>query len=450
MRTLIFTFLLSVCLASPGCPDDTPQPELDGQDSSISDATDEIVSDAGTDALDIANTNDGADAPLDIIPQCGPVTGARPSRISEHAGVYDSDGHQVVLFGGSRSIPVNCQPPTSTAETDTWLYDLRCDQWRQLNIGSPPGRSRHMAAYDSTRRRMIVFGGRATAGNGNYQLFNDLWALDLEQEQWAELPAVSKPAARVNGALVFDAARDKLILFGGNSSSTAFPYEPRADVWTYDFSTEDWTSHPEIAPGPAARLFPGATWDASRSRLLIFGGADNSSFTTAKYFADLWSLDISTSPPSWTQLAQGGVGGPQGRFWPGLVHDPGIDRYLLFGGHDDGVLGNRNDVWTFFPEQSQWVQIAAGDSFNKAAAGQCDFPPDFTLTDMNVPERRNAHVMVASDTALFVMGGKTDCGAVDDLVSMDFATSTWHELTIATVGLSCIRKGVLNCTDLCL
>ena len=51
---------------------------------------------------------------------------------------------------------------------------------------------------------------------------------------------------------------------------------------------------------------------------------------------------------------------------------------------------------------------------------------------------------------VWVMAGKTDCGVADDLMRLDLSALTWEDVTSATVGLSCLRKGGLNCNDLCL
>ena len=53
---------------------------------------------------------------------------------------------------------------------------------------------------------------------------------------------------------------------------------------------------------------------------------------------------------------------PDGRFWGGLIHDLGSDRYVLFGGHDDGVLGNRNDLWAFDVVARTWREVQAESS----------------------------------------------------------------------------------------
>ena len=99
-----------------------------------------------------------------------------------------------------------------------------------------------------------------------------------------------------------------------------------------------------------------AIWDESRERMIIHGGADEGAFfDTAQYYDEVFSLEVETG--TWTRLDDPANLRPDGRFWGGLVHDTYHDGYLLFGGHDDGVLGNRNDLWSFDPDLHVWTQI---------------------------------------------------------------------------------------------
>ena len=380
---------------------------------------------------------------------CPEPDGLRPMRRSEHAGIYDPVGHRVIINGGSTGVPVNCGFPTPTFEPDTWIYDIACDHWRQ--IASPVGRGRHMALYDSTEHRMLVFGGRFRAGDsGPYILYNDLHALDLETETWEQIAVSTKaPSPRMNAVFAYDPGGHRAILFGGNTEGNVMAgYKPQNDAWVLDLTTMAWTQL-NLANPPAPRLFSAALWDVNRDRLVLSGGADESAFSNqATYFDDLWALDFSGDEAAWVALEQGAMV-PEGRFWAGMVHDTEADRYVLFGGHDATNLGNTNDTWSYDPEAGAWTALAIGDTWNKPANGFCDFPPDFTNVDMNSPERRNAHVMVGGGGKAWIVHGKTDCGVVDDLVELDIETASWSTLSPATVGVSCIRKGGVNCNDLC-
>ncbi len=63
-------------------------------------------------------------------------------------------GGQVLLFGGS---------DRNAALADTWVWDGR--RWNLRRPSSaPPARSNHAMAYDSHRRRTVLFGGLGDNG----------------------------------------------------------------------------------------------------------------------------------------------------------------------------------------------------------------------------------------------------------------------------------------------
>ncbi len=445
----------ALCATLLACGDSGSSSEPAGAPDSVSDASASSDASADTSPLDVV-TDAAQDAvEEDAGPSCPPIDGARPSRRSEHGGIYDPVDDRIVFYGGSFAIPENCSFAVAhTFETEIWSYDIACDHWRQITEAGvgPGGRNRQMTVYDSTRHRMILFGGRYRAGDsGAYTLYDDVWALDLATETWSEVATTGiGPSGRVNGAMVYDASGDRLLLFGGNQEPSGMSYDALNDLWELDLATGAWKVLQTTGATPGPRLFTSALWDDARQWLVLFGGADNGAFfNTAEYFNDLFALDFSGVVPTWQALNAPGADAPDGRFWAGLVQDKKRDRYILFGGHDDKDLGNRNDLWAFYQASWAWQELDEADTWNKPANGFCDFPPYFTHVDFDAPERRNAAVFVAGDDSAWLTGGKTDCGAVDDLMRLDLESATWEDVTTATVGVSCLRKGGLNCNDLC-
>ena len=49
----------------------------------------------------------------------------------------------------------------------------------------------------------------------------------------------------------------------------------------------------------------------------------------------------------------------------------------------------------------------------------------------------------------WLVGGKTDCGVVDDVQALDLSTMAWEAVQSATAGESCLRAGGLSCDALC-
>lgn len=387
-------------------------------------------------------------------PACDGQTDSPPP-INEHGAAY-ADGHQMlVIFGGNTAVPENCGFPAYTGEATTWLfydYELpaECGHWVKLEQGNPPGRARHSMTWGEGY--VWLFGGRVRAGDsGPYTLFNDLWRFDPNTRIWEEVMVTGeKPSPRYNSSLTYDPVRQALWVFAGNIASNALNPDAEKDLWRFDLTTSTWRKM-DPHPGVTDRMWHSALFDPIRDRLVFFGGGDETAFfDNAVYLNDFlyyypaedrWNRDQFIDEPI----------APQGRFWSQITYTPSTDRYFLFGGHDDAALGNRNDTWIYDPETKSWTQIGGEDTFNAPANGFCDFPPDFTIVDREAPERRNAHTLSWSNSCErgLLFGGKTDCGAVNDVWRYD--TMSWTNMELASAGEACHRwrPNPDNCANMC-
>ena len=174
------------------------------------------------------NTSAGYHCDVRLVdPATGEVTmldtaGEAPPGRNGHFWVHDQSNERFVLFSGDRgSASCDCQP-------DTWALELGEDppRWVALDApNAPVGRRNGAYALDPDGRRMFVWGGTpdgATTAPG-------LWALDLDRgrEAWHQVvPAGEMPPERASGAMVYDAARRRLIMGFGNSSAGNF-----TDMW---------------------------------------------------------------------------------------------------------------------------------------------------------------------------------------------------------------------------
>jgi galactose oxidase-like protein len=165
--------------------------------------------------------------------------------------------------------------------------------------------------------------------------------------------------------------------FGANPPATVG--DTLSDVWRMRQSGTDWiwAPHPsEAAPGtgdlPGARLGHAAVYDALRNRTLVFGGATNEAGTLADN--EVWEMTIQTNPPKaiWRKLIVTGPK-PSARFGHTLVKDPAtrkrasvdVHRALLFGGRT-GASTYSDELWTLFIDDAtgalQWQQMStSGD-----------------------------------------------------------------------------------------
>lgn len=419
-------FVLSWALAA--CSEAAPTPPR--ADAAADAPTSEVgPPDATSDAPDAPMCTGGAEAPV-----------AR----GDSAGVVDPATGTMAIFGGDSGPTVMCIPAPAFRD-DTWVYDPVCDRWREVTGEThPSARARAAFALDSRRRRMVLFGGRFRAGSsGNYTLLRDVWAFDLAAARWEQLmPGNTGPTARSNAAAAYDSVADELLVYGGSTSTSGLSFTPQGDVWALNLETLQWRR--VAASGPPARLFHAAA--VNGRRLFVVGGGDARAFT-GPFLRDAWSLDLEAG--SWTRVPlTGDTERLGGRISASLV--PAGDGYVLLGGHDDGALGNRNDVLAIAADGAVST-LREGDSLQRAGAGFCDFPPDFAAEDMDSPERRSAFV-AAVDPArqrAIVYGGKTDCGLANDVWAVGLTTGAWTVLRGTNDGLSCTRSGRSSCSSLC-
>ncbi len=125
-----------------------------------------------------------------------------PPNRAGHAMVFDSSRDKAVLFGGWGLL---------TRYNDTWEYDSNNQTWTEVTpASSPPARTSHAMVFDSNRNKIVLF-----SGHQGYPSLNDTWEYDGASNNWTEvIPLFSPPASAVH-AMVFDSSRNKVVLFGG-------------------------------------------------------------------------------------------------------------------------------------------------------------------------------------------------------------------------------------------
>jgi hypothetical protein len=353
----------------------------------------------------------------------------------------------MLVFGGTNAIAEACNFPAPDYHGQPWIFDDECGKWKQLDLDDgPSARARHSMTYGGGLAWM--FGGRwgeTDSTDGEFIAYAELWTFDPGAERWEEVVVDGEqPPARVNSAIAWDSARDVLWVWGG-SIVVGGEFQAAADLWRYDPDTNRWAEIQVESEGPGERLYHSLVYDERRDQLVVYGGTDESFDPPA----DLWGLDLASR--TWRHLDADAARRPDPRYWAGTVLDPDSDRLVMVGGHDNTCLGNRNDWWFFDLEREVWLPEGAGDTLNSSANGFCDFPPDFATPDLDAPERRHGHSMVwsASEAHALVFAGKTDCGATDDVWSLD--ENGWQQRTRATEGEVCVRwrDDPDACSNLC-
>jgi hypothetical protein len=387
-------------------------------------------------ACSSSETSDDTEVPPAVDCSTRPID--LPSPRGEQGGVWDDARDRFVFFGGDEGVPEDCMSQTEFTG-ETWAFHADCDNFEKLEGNPPKRRGRFAVALDEARARMLIHGGRFRDGtSGTYELFDDLWAFDLATDSWTELDAPGGPSERTNHEMVV--VGDTLWLYGGNASDDGLSFDPLGDLWSLDLTTLTWTEV-DAPGGPAARLFHNVATDGDL--IFVYAGGDEDAFT-GPFFRDLWAFDPSNS--EWTELSDGNDG-PEARIWAALKWDAVAEKLVMFAGHDDQALGNHNELWTFDVGTGAWDAVREGDTLDAGSNGFCDFPADFTHVDLESPERRNAFASAMTPAGeLWVFGGKTDCGIINDVWSG--SAGAWTLRSRATAGESCVRSNA-SCETLC-
>jgi hypothetical protein len=299
---------------------------------------------------------------------------AQPPARAHHSMVYDAANRVVVVAGGSTTLDGG---NTFMTFDDLWFLDGQ--GWRSTG-SSGSARSGMALAFDSRRGRVVGFGGynpslTATAG-ASAEL------IELRSGAWVSIGEIPSRAS-TDARMIYDARRDRLVLFGGQIGR-----QRRTDLWEYDGAAwskvdvpvpADWVdfamtydeargrtvlfggfgSSPDSMSGrPPALHWENLALDTARERLVLFGGATRD----GGYLQGTWEWDGAR----WRVVADAGAG-PGDRHAHAMGFDPGRRQVVLFG----GVRVNRApdvpaqeresplcDTWGF--DGRQWTLIDDG------------------------------------------------------------------------------------------
>lgn len=203
--------------------------------------------------------------------------------------------------------------------------------WRRAAV-APAARIRAGTIYDAARARLVMFGGFGQSISDRY---NDTW--EWSGSGWMEVTPDVSPSARLGFSMAFDTGSRRVVVFGGTNLGTLNALN---DTWEWDGAT--WRRATPLL-SPPARTSAAMTWDPIRKRLVLFGG---SSSVVAR-FGDTWVWDGAT----WLQVASSG---PAARTGAHLVYDASRGAAVLHGGTDAGGVALR-DVWLF--DGAQWSEL---------------------------------------------------------------------------------------------
>jgi Galactose oxidase, central domain len=200
--------------------------------------------------------------------------------IEQHPAHLPNDGRNQLAFdAGTREVVMNSDQGDDAFTS--WTWDGA--DWRDVRRSNFTGRDE--AAVSRDGNHVMLFGGLK-------ELYEELFVTRStyiwDGTTWRLRKPPNKPDKRESAALAYDAARDRVVLFGGTRGNEI----AIADTWTWDGS--DWTRQ-RPAASPVPRHSMSMVYDSTRQEIVLFGGASGDS--TCR-FGDTWMWDGVT----WTEL----------------------------------------------------------------------------------------------------------------------------------------------------
>jgi hypothetical protein len=160
---------------------------------------------------------------------------------------------------------------------------------------------------------------------------------------------------RRGASLAYDEARKLTVLFGGFGAEEGTPAADRSSTWTYSGSA--WSR--VATAGPSARHGASMVYDASRQRVVLFGGLSGS-FPNERYVADTWEWDGS----AWSKVADAG---PGLRAHQVMAYDRARNRVVLYGGFDLTTNQELHDIWEW--NGTSWAKQSGATATSTRTAG---------------------------------------------------------------------------------
>ena len=203
-----------------------------------------------------------------------------------------------------------------------------------MPANQPSARRYSAMVYDHARQKVLLFGGATGPTN-----LNDTWEWD--GINWSLLSPINAPPVRHMHAMAYDVARQRAVMFGG-WNDIAF----LGDTWEWDGS--NWLAAFSVSY-PSARRLHVMAFDVERQRTVLFAGMNPG------FQGDAWEWD----GLNWQQRTASGSD-PSAREQHAMVYDTTRQQVVLFGGWGGGYL---NDTW-----------LSASASATEYGSG-CGMPP---------------------------------------------------------------------------
>lgn len=248
------------------------------------------------------------------------------------AMVYDATSNCLYAFGG-----YTVEGVTGTNLNVTFkcqLGDNNTAVWTKLSPGGsiPSIRSGEIYAFDSSRRRIYLYGGNT---NDSYFYYYDIAA-----NTWNLVSSSSTPGSRQSAQMIYDPINDCLLLYGGGTDMNS----PLNTMYKYTISTNTWTAVTLSNPRPPGKWQHMMVY--SNGYIYMVGGTEQYSLSTDSF----WRFNIATS--TFEELPRYNASTIRG----GTIAATSSGVYV-FNGYDDWGSNRTRENWKFVFSQNEWRRL---------------------------------------------------------------------------------------------
>lgn len=269
-----------------------------------------------------------------------PSSGTVPPPRAGAKLVYDPGRAVHVLVGGRESSGLASDHYELQYTGSNWQWTRR--DGTEISL-LPPGRTSHVAGFDTNRNVVVLYGGYLPSGVGGA---SQVWEFDnasLNGPEW-DTAGVSGLPSLVGAAGCFDQIRNVFVIAGGQLPSSSLNLE----VYRWDgvagaagFDIQRSAYGPEARTGGAMGYLETDSAGFPSQRVFLFGGRS----AGGSLLNDLWTQDSSTG--FWTQLSPVAdlvdLGMPPPMERAKLVEDTARDTLVLYGGESSS--GGVTTIW---------------------------------------------------------------------------------------------------------
>ena len=215
--------------------------------------------------------------------------GVRPEGMVGQSLVWDNGSHRYIMYGGSNLT-------SGESHNSTWAFNPEAAYWYNLSTPNSPEASEGAVAFFSSGwNRTILFGGRLAQGGYS----NQMWMYDAASNRWSHLSLTGEePSGRIGMASAVDLDGGFAYIFGGIGYMEGTQWvDWQSDLWRLDLNQLTWTSLPSYGIG--AMMSAEMVFDAAENQLVLFGGYDTAGLSDKTWLYNLtteeWTLHDSSS-----------------------------------------------------------------------------------------------------------------------------------------------------------